>query len=180
MTDDAFRKLDESVVHRGYAFDTTVARYESPGGEEFTRDVVRHVGAVAVLPRHDDGTITVVRQYRAPIEAELIEIPAGLRDVDDEPPDQTAVRELAEEVGLVADRIEPMCHFHTAAGFSDEVVHIFEATGLRSVDNDRQGPEEEHMTVERHPLADLVDMVADGRITDAKTIIAVLMAARSS
>lgn len=180
MTADGFRRLDESVVHRGYAFEAAIARYEAPDGSEFTRDVIRHVGAVAVLPRHDDGTVTVVRQYRAPIEAELLEIPAGLRDVDGEPPAETAVRELAEEVGLVADRLQPMCAFHNAAGFSDEVVHIFEATGLRSVDADVQGPEEEHMTVERHPLADLVAMVEDGRITDAKTVIAVLMAARSA
>lgn len=180
MTGGGFRRLDESVVHRGYAFDATVARYEAPDGSEFTRDVIRHVGAVAVLPLHDDGTVTVVRQYRAPIEAELIEIPAGLRDVEDEPPAETAARELTEEVGLVADRIVPMCRFHNAAGFSDEVVHIFEATGLRSVESDVQGPEEEHMTVERHSIDELVAMIDDGAITDAKTIIAVLMAARSA
>lgn len=180
MTAGGFRWLDESIVHRGYAFEVTVARYEAPDGSEFTRDVVRHVGAVAVLPRHDDGTITVVRQYRAPIEAELIEIPAGLRDVADEPAEETAVRELAEEVGLVADRVEPLCRFHTAAGFSDEVVHIFEATGLRAIGSDVQGPEEEHMTVERHSIDDLVAMITDGTITDAKTIIAVLMVARST
>lgn len=180
MTADGFRRLDESVVHHGYAFDAAVARYAAPDGSEFTRDVIRHVGAVAVLPRHDDGTITVVRQYRAPIEAELLEIPAGLRDVDGEPPAQTAVRELAEEVGLVADHLRPMCAFHNAAGFSDEVVHIFEATGLRAVASDVQGPEEQHMTVERHRLDDLVAMIDAGTITDAKTIIAVLLAARSA
>lgn len=175
-----FRKLSENVVHRGYAFDAAVARYAAPDGSEFTRDVIRHVGAVAVLPLHADGTVTLVRQYRAPIETRLLEIPAGLRDVDEEPPEETAVRELAEEVGLIADRLEPLAKFHNAAGFSDEVVHIFVATGLRDVESDVQGPEEEDMTIERHPVEDLVAMVHAGAITDAKTIIAVLMVAGRS
>lgn len=182
MTADSpgFRKLAEEVVHRGYAFEAAVAHYEAPDGSSFSRDVIRHVGAVAVLPLHDDGTVTVVRQYRAPIETRLLEIPAGLRDVSDEPLEETARRELAEEVGLVADRIEPLTHFHNAAGFSDEVVHVFVATGLRSVESDVQGPEEEDMVVERHPLDDLVAMVRDGSITDAKTMIGVLLVAGRS
>ncbi len=178
IVDDAepgFRKLAEDVVHRGYAFDVAVAEYEAPDGTSFTRDVVRHVGAVAVLPLHDDGTVTLVRQYRAPIDQRLLEIPAGLRDVADEPAERTAQRELAEEVGLVADEIEFLCSFHNAAGFSDEVVQVFLGTGLRQVESDVQGPEEQDMTVERLPLGDLVAMVGDGRITDAKTIIGVLL-----
>ncbi len=175
-----FRKLDEEVVHRGYAFRAAVARYEAPDGSTFSRDIIRHVGAVAVLPLHDDGTVTVVRQYRAPIEDRLLEIPAGLRDVSDEPLEETARRELAEEVGLVADHVEPLTSFHNAAGFSDEVVHVFLGTGLHPVAADVQGPEEEDMVVERHPLADLVAMVHDGTITDAKTIIGVLLVASRS
>lgn len=171
----AFRKLAEDVVHRGYAFDVAVARYRAPDSSTFTRDIVRHVGAVAVVPLHDDGTVTLVRQYRAPIEQRLLEIPAGLRDVADEAPERTAARELAEEVGLVADDIEFLCRFHNAAGFSDEVVHVFLGTGLRQVESDVQGPEENDMTVERLSLVDLVAMVGDGRITDAKTIIGVLL-----
>lgn len=177
MTGSAFRKVDEDVVHRGYAFDATVARYVAPDGTEFTRDVIRHIGAVAVLPLHDDGTVTLVRQFRAPIEQRLLEIPAGLRDVDGEEPERTAVRELAEEVGLVADDLEFLCAFHNAAGFSDEVVHVYLGTGLHPVASDVQGPEEEDMVVERHPLTDLVAMIRRGEVTDAKTIIAVLLAA---
>lgn len=175
----AFVHLGEDVVHEGYAFDVSVARYRAPDGAEFARDVVRHVGAVAVLPLHDDGTVTLVRQYRAPIEQDLLEIPAGLRDVDDEPLETTAARELAEETGLAAERLSPLCSFHNAAGFSDEVVHVYLATGLRSVDTDLQGPEEQHMSIDRHDLDALVDMVVDGRITDAKTVIGVLLAART-
>lgn len=177
MTGPDFEHLGEDVVHEGYAFDTAVARYRAPDGSEFTRDVVRHIGAVGVLPLHEDGTVTLVRQYRAPIGARLLEIPAGLRDVDGEPTTRTAARELAEEVGLAAESIELLCTFHTAAGFSDEQVEIHLATGLRDVGADTQGPEEADMVVERHLISDLVAMVHDGRITDAKTIIGVLLVA---
>ncbi len=178
MAPSDFRHLGEDIVHRGYAMEVTVARYAAPDGSEFTRDVIRHRGAVAVLPLHDDGTVTVVRQYRAPIQTRLLEIPAGLRDVADEPLETTAARELAEEVGLAADRIESLGAFHNAAGFSDEMVHLFVGTGLHVVGSDVQGPEEQDMTIDRLPLSTLVEMVVDGRITDAKTIIAVLLTDR--
>ena len=173
-----FRHVGEDVVHRGYAIEVVVARYTAPDGHEFTRDVVRHPGAVAVLPLHDDGTVTVVRQYRAPIDAELTEIPAGIRDVRGEDLRLTAERELVEEVGLTADHYEHLGGFHVAAGLTDESVHLFLATGLTHVGADTQGPEEEAMTIDRLPLADLVTMIERGEITDAKTIISVLLVAR--
>ncbi len=177
MTDPNFRLLHEDVVHRGHAVDVAVGRFVGADGHEFSRDIVHHPGAVGVLPLHDDGTVTVVRQFRAPIGAELIEIPAGLRDVEGEPPEVTAARELAEEVGLRADSMAFLCTFHNSAGHSDEVVHVYVASGLHEVDHDRQGPEEQAMRVERHPLDDLVAMVRSGAITDAKTMIAVLLVA---
>jgi 8-oxo-dGTP pyrophosphatase MutT (NUDIX family) len=172
-----FRRTGEEIVHRGYAIEVVVARYEAPDGHEFTRDVVRHPGAVAVLPLHDDGSVTMVRQYRAPIEEELLEIPAGLRDVEGEDLLVTAERELAEEVGLSATTFERLGEFHVAAGITDELVHLYLATGLGEVDADNQGPEEEAMTVERHPLDDVVAMIERGEVTDAKTIISVLLVA---
>ena len=177
MSGGTFRRTGEEIVHRGYAIEVVVARYQAPDGHEFTRDVVRHPGAVAVLPLHDDGSVTMVRQYRAPIEAELLEIPAGLRDVDGEDLLATAERELAEEVGLSATSFERLGAFHVAAGITDEVVHLYLATGLAHVDADNQGPEEEAMTVERHPLGDVVAMIERGDVTDAKTIISVLLVA---
>lgn len=177
MTTPTFRHLDDEVVHRGHIIDVAVARFAAADGQEFTRDVVRHPGAVAVLPLHDDGTVTLVRQYRGPIDAHLLEIPAGIRDVSGEDPRTTAVRELAEEVGLAADHLEHLCSFHTAAGNTDEEVHLYRATGLRDCDSEAQGPEEQAMTIERLPLGDAVAMVRDGGITDAKTIIAALLTA---
>lgn len=169
-----FRLISEESVHRGYAVEMVVATFEAPDGHRFTRDVVRHPGAVGVVPLHDDGTVTLVRQYRAPIDGELLEIPAGLRDVAGEPLEETAARELAEEVGLAAARLELLGSFHNAAGHSDEQVFLFLATGLTPVGNDLQGPEEQAMVVERYPLAEVRAMIDDGRITDAKTIVAIL------
>lgn len=175
--DTGFALLGERVVHEGYALDVTVGEFSAPDGSTFTRDIVRHRGAVAVLPLHDDGTVTIVRQYRPALEAELLEIPAGIRDVEGEDPAATAARELAEEAGLSAERMDHLISFHNAPGYADEVIHIYLATGLHEVPIDSQGPEEEAMTVERHHLEVLVDMIRSGTVTDAKTVIALLLVA---
>lgn len=171
----SFRPVGEETVHEGHIIRVVVATFEGPDGDTFQRDVIRHPGAVAVLPLHDDGTVTLVRQYRAPIDAELLEIPAGVRDVEDEPTEVTAARELAEEAGLEADTLEHLVSFHNAPGMSDEVVEVYLATGLHEIDSSAQGPEEEAMSMERHHLDDLAAMIADGRLTDAKTVIAVAL-----
>lgn len=173
-----FRHLGDDVAYHGYAMDVVVARFAAPDGSEFTRDVIRHVGAVAALPLHDDGTVTLVRQYRGALDREVLEIPAGLRDISDEPLEVTAARELAEEVGLEAASIEPLCAFHNAVGLSDEEVHIFLATGLTPVPAAADGVEEQHMEILRVPLDRLIAMIAAGEVTDAKTIIGALVAAQ--
>lgn len=166
-----FTKVSEQEVHRGFRFTVNVARFRSAGGEEFDRDVVRHPGAVAVVPLHDDGTVTLVSQFRAALDGDLIELPAGLRDVEGEPDDETARRELAEEVGLAAGTLHHLVTFHNSPGFCDETVAVFLATELTEVGDDRQGIEEEAMTVLRLPLSEALAMTRDGRITDSKTII---------
>lgn len=171
----SFRLRDEETVYDGHVMRVVIGTFEGPDGDTFTRDVIRHPGAVAVLPLHADGTVTLVRQYRAPLDAHVLEIPAGIRDVEGEPTAETAARELAEEVGLAAEQLEHLVAFHNAPGMSDEVVDVYLATGLRAVDAAAQGPEEEAMTIERHHLDDLAAMVADGRLTDAKTVIAVAL-----
>ena len=105
-------------------------------------------------------------------------MPAGLRDVDGEPPEVTARRELVEEAGLQAERVEHLVTFHNSPGFTDEAVVLYVATGLSPVPDDRQGIEEQHMAVERVPLGTALAMVDDGRITDAKTVIGLQAVAR--
>lgn len=173
-----FLVRDEETVWSGRVIRAAVVQVEGPNGESHTRDVVHHPGAVAVVPLHEDGTVTMVHQYRAALDKGVWEIPAGLRDVDGEPPEETARRELAEEVGLAAGTLEHLTRFHNSPGCSDEAVEIFLATNLSPVPDDRQGAEEQHMVVERLPATEARAMVSQGRITDAKTIIGLLSLVR--
>ena len=169
-----FRIATERPAWSGRRISVAVADVEGPGGERHEREVVHHPGAVGVAPLHDDGTVTLVRQYRAALDDDVWEIPAGLRDVEDEPTDETARRELVEEAGLAPGTLEHLVTFHNSPGFSDEAVVVYAATGLTEVPDDRQGAEEQHMVVRRVPLDEALAMVDDGRITDAKTVIALL------
>jgi 8-oxo-dGTP pyrophosphatase MutT (NUDIX family) len=177
-TGTPFRIAGERAAWEGRRISVGVVEVAGPGGERHEREVVHHPGAVGIAPVHADGTVTLVRQYRAALDTEMWEIPAGLRDVSGEPPEVTAHRELAEEVGLAADRLEHLTTFRNSPGFSDEAVVVFAATGLTEVPDDRQGPEEEHMVVTRVPLPEALAMVDDGRITDAKTVVALLLLGR--
>jgi 8-oxo-dGTP pyrophosphatase MutT (NUDIX family) len=173
--DPGFRRLDERVVHRGHVITTVVAQFVSPTGDEFERDVVRHPGAVSVVPV-DGDEVVLVRQYRAAIDRLLLEIPAGKRDVDDEPLEETAHRELVEEIGMRADKLEKLAEFFNSPGFCDEHSHVFLATGLQPAEVSAQGIEEEHMTIERVALDDVPRLIADAEIVDAKTIIGLCLA----
>jgi ADP-ribose pyrophosphatase len=171
-----FRRLGEQVVHHGQRITVAVGEFAAPDGSTFVRDVVHHPGAVAVVPLHDDGTVTLVRQYRAALDLEMWEIPAGLRDVEGEPPALTAARELTEEAGLAAAAVDRLVSFHNSPGFCDEEITVFLATGLSEVASDLQGIEEQHLEVRRLPLADALAMVHAGAITDAKTVVGLLLA----
>jgi ADP-ribose pyrophosphatase len=173
----AFTKVGEVELVRSHVFRVVRSRFTDAEGDEFERMIVHHPGAVAVVPLHDDGSVSLVRQYRAALEGELLELPAGTRDVPDEDERLTAARELAEEAGLAADHLEHLTTFHNAPGMSDETIAVFLARGLHEVPHDRQSVEEHAMTVERVPLDVLLQMVADGALTDAKTIIGLTLAA---
>lgn len=171
-----FQPLGEEIVHSGPVFDVAIAQVKGPGGEVLVREVVRHPGAVMVVPVLDDGNAVLVRQYRAAIDTHLLEIPAGKRDIEDEPPELAAARELREEVGLEAGSLTLLSAFYNTPGFSDEHSYCFLGTACIEVDDSRQGVEEEHMTLERVPLADVPAMVAAGALIDAKSIIGLLLA----
>lgn len=173
-----FRQVGERTEYGGHIISLTIGTFEGPDGSTFERELVRHPGAVSVVPLHDDLTVVLVRQYRAAIDAELLEIPAGKRDIADEPLEVTANRELAEEVGLRAKTLSELCTFHNSIGFSDELSHVFLGTDLETAELDLQGIEEEHMEIVRLPLADALDLVATAEITDAKTVLGLLSTAR--
>jgi ADP-ribose pyrophosphatase len=171
-----FERLDEELVHRGHVIELHRCRFRAPDGSVIERDVVRHPGAVSVVAVDDEGSVVLVRQFRAPLDREMLEIPAGKRDVPGEPLGDTARRELVEEVGLAAEHLEPLVTFHNSVGFSDEESHVFLATGLSEVGHDRDGPEEQHMEVVRVPLTATPELIARGDITDAKTVIGLMVA----
>lgn len=173
----SFRKHGEELAWRGHLVTVAVGEFEAPSGERFHREVVHHPGAVAVVPVIEEGTaVLLVRQYRAAVDGELLELPAGKRDVDGEDPAVTAGRELEEEVGMRAGRLEPLAWFHTSPGFTDEHVVVFLGLDLEPVAQNLQGLEEQHLTVERVALDDVPGLVADGAIADAKTIIGLCLA----
>jgi 8-oxo-dGTP pyrophosphatase MutT (NUDIX family) len=178
----AFRHLGDRLVHQGYIWHVAVGTFEAPDGERFERDIVRSPGAVGVVPVLFDSAgspvVVFVRQYRAPFDRYVLEIPAGMRDVPDEPPEVTAGRELIEEVGLSPGRLDYLTHFYTSAGMTDSVLHLYLATELAPVARDVHGPEETHMDVVQLPLAEAVEMVVRGEIHDAKTVIGLLLVDR--
>jgi 8-oxo-dGTP pyrophosphatase MutT (NUDIX family) len=165
-----FKRLGEAEHYRGPLISVATGTFEAPDGSTFERDIVHHPGAVSVVPV-DGDEVVLVRQYRAAIDDALLEIPAGKRDKEGEDPETVARRELVEEVGLEAATIELLAEFYNSPGFCDEHSFVFAATDLEPCDTDLQGVEEQHMTIERVPLADVPGLIATGAIRDAKTII---------
>ncbi|WDZ82401.1 NUDIX domain-containing protein [Micromonospora cathayae] len=153
-----------------------------PGGGTAVRDVVRHVGAVAVVALDDAGRVVLVRQYRHPVGGYLWELPAGLMDVDGENLAEAARRELAEEADLTAGRVDVLVDLHSSPGFSSELVRIFLARELTEVPagqrHDRHD-EEADMQVVRVDLDDAVARVLAGEITNASCVAGLLAAVRA-
>jgi ADP-ribose pyrophosphatase len=173
---NGFSRIAEDEVLGTWLFTVGRATCADPDGGQFERYIVHHPGAVAVVPVDDDGWVTLVRQLRPAVWDDVLEIPAGTRDVDGEDLDETARRELAEEAGWQADRLQRLVSTYNSPGFSDQVTTIFLATKLTPCATDRRGEEERWMTVERVHLTDVDSLVAGGRIMDQTTLLGLYMA----
>jgi ADP-ribose pyrophosphatase len=171
-----FRRVSEEELLRAWLFSVDRFHLVDPAGNPFDRFVIRHPGAVTVVPVHDDGTVSLVRQYRAAVDAMVLEIPAGTRDKDDESPEATARRELAEEAGLEATTWERLIGTWNTPGVSDQHTTIFMATGLSPCPTSPDGVEEGYMSVETIHLRDVDALVADGELKDETTVLGLLMA----
>lgn len=170
----AERVIASERVYRGKLLTFRVDRVALPSGRETTREVVEHPGAVAIVPLLDDGRVALVRQYRHAVGRALLEIPAGTRDHPGESAEAAAARELEEETGYRAARLVPLATFYTAPGFATEEMHLFLATGLT---RGAQGQmEDEDITVELVPLADVPALLARGDLADAKSLVGLLLA----
>jgi 8-oxo-dGTP pyrophosphatase MutT (NUDIX family) len=171
-----FRHVGDQLIHRGFIVSTVKATFIDPNGDPFERDVIRHPGAVAVVPMTDAASVLLVHQFRPAVNRWLFEVPAGTCDVEDEPLETTAHRELAEELGRAAGRLQLLTQCLNTPGFCDEVTTVFMATDLHPVPTNRQGLEEGFMTIEEMPLSRFDDLVEDGTIVDAVTILGVGLA----
>lgn len=141
-----FRVDRTEVVFRSHVF-TVERRTVRHDGSTFERDVAVHPGAVAVVAINERGEVGFIRQYRATFDRELWEIPAGTLDVAGESPLDAAQRELREEMGCEASEWRLLGRFMNSPGWTDQVMHIFEARGLRQLDRDPEGPEETDASV---------------------------------
>lgn len=177
-----FRRVDEALVHQGHIWHLSTASFESPDGELFTRDIVRSPGAVGVVPIWMDSEgvacVVLIRQYRPAYDDVIIEIPAGMRDVPGEPAEETARRELIEEVGFAAGELVHLTDLYPSPGMTDAVTTIYLAQNLRETHRDVHGPEERHMEVLQVPLAQAVSWIESGLVRDAKTVVGLLMVER--
>ena len=144
-------------------------------GKTYVREVVRHPGGAAVVAYFEDGTVALVSQYRHPTVRYLLELPAGKLDPG-ERPEETAAREMEEELGVVAGRLEQLTEFYTTPGFCAEKLWVFLATDLS--ETARRCEDDEIIEVVRLPFARALEMIASREIEDAKTIIGLLLAAR--
>jgi 8-oxo-dGTP pyrophosphatase MutT (NUDIX family) len=171
-----FRRVSEEELLRAWLFRVDRLQLVDPAGTPFERVVIRHPGAVTVVPFHDDGTVTLVRQYRAAVDALVLELPAGTRDKDGEAPEATARRELVEEAGLEAAHWELLIGTWNTPGVSDQHTLIYLATGLSAVPTRPDGVEEGFMTVETIHLGDVDGLVADGTLKDETTVLGLYLA----
>jgi ADP-ribose pyrophosphatase len=169
--------LSTEVLASGQVFDVERVRFAVAGGDAFTREIVRHPGAVAVLA-FDGHEVVLVRQWRAPFRARHLEIPAGTRDAVDEDPAGTALRELEEEAGIRAGRLEHLCTVWNSPGWTNQTTAIYLATDLTPVPRRPAGPEEEAMEVLRVTLDEAVASLQGPGAVDASTAVAILALAR--
>ncbi|HKS45473.1 MAG TPA: NUDIX hydrolase [Amycolatopsis sp.] len=172
-----FSVVSTEDVHIGRVVGMRVDDVVMPGGSVARREVVEHLGAVAIAAVDDDGAVTLIHQYRHPLRRRLWELPAGLLDVDGEEPVETARRELLEEAGLTATRWDVLVDVAASPGFTDEVVRVFLARGLARVDRTPPASDEEaDLVVHRVPLPEAVRMALAGELVNGSTVAGVLAA----
>ena len=162
-------------IYDGRVVNLRVDTVRLPNGKESKREIVEHSGAVAIVPMRDKETVVLIRQWRSPAGKVLLEIPAGGMEPN-ETPETCAARELAEEIGLVPDRLIPLYSCYLAPGYSTEIIHGFLALDLREAPEDPD--EDEFVEQVAMPLDEALAAILSGEIEDAKTIAGLTLAAR--
>ena len=178
---DEQKKLSETKISSEEIFDGLVLHVvrdtvKLPNGHSSIREVIRHIGAVCVIPVTENNEVIVERQYRYPLDRVILEIPAGKLDAPDEDRLSAIQRELREETGYTADEWTVIGDFHPAPAYSDEYITMYLARGLHKGQQDLDA--DEFLDIYTIPLKDLVEDVMSGKISDAKTQVCILKAAR--
>ncbi len=167
--------VERRGIYKGRVVDLSVERVRLPNGNVCELELIRHPGAAAVVPVDGAGDVLLVRQYRHATGGYVLEVPAGKLDPG-EAPETCALREVEEETGHRAGELAPLGWIYTTPGFTDEKIWLYLATGLAPTRQDLQ--HDEVLTVERMPLAEAVARAEAGDIVDAKSVCALLRAAR--
>ena len=158
-------------IYKGRLVDLSLETVRLPNGATVEMELIHHPGAAAIVPVKDDGTVFLIRQYRHAVGGYILEIPAGKLNPGEDPRD-CAARELEEEIGFRAATLEPVIAFFTTPGFTDEIIHIYRATGLtpgtQNLDHD------EVLDVIELPLERAIAQIQEGTIRDGKTIVGLL------
>lgn len=166
------KTIASEPIYQGKVFDIRVDSILE-GDIEYKREIVVHKGSAVIIPVFEDGTVALVRQYRHAAGQQLLEICAGTLN-EGEDPELGAIRELEEEIGVTASKIEKLTEFYVSPGFLTERMHVFLATGLTEVGQKLE--EDELLTIERHSFSALLEMIRNGEIEDAKTMVSIMLA----
>ena len=168
-----FKTLLSEKMYQGRAFDVRRDEVEPPNGKTSKLDIVEHVGAVTILPIDADDNIWFVRQYRHPAGIEILELPAGTLEPNEDPL-ACAQREIQEEIGMAAGKLEKIGEFFLAPGYSTEYMYLYLATDLSS--SALPQDEDEFLAVEKYPVNQVLEMAQTGQIQDAKSMAAFFLA----
>jgi ADP-ribose pyrophosphatase len=166
-------KIKSERVYDGVLLHVNKDTVKLPNGKQATREWIRHPGASAVIPLLPNGNIILVRQYRYPMQKITLEIPAGKLDAPDEDPLDCAMRELKEETGYTAGKIEKLTMIATTVGFCNECIHLYAAEDL--IPGEPCPDDDEFIHMVSVPLLEAEQMITDGRIYDAKSVTAILL-----
>jgi ADP-ribose pyrophosphatase len=168
-----FELIRSEMLLQGRAFKVKRDYLKTPKGDETKLEIIEHGGSVVVVPIDNDGNLLLVRQYRHAAEQDLLELPAGTRD-EDEPFEECAAREIREETGMEAGKLQKVGDFYLAPGYSTEFMTVFLATGLSH--NPLEADFDEFLQVEKIPLKKAVELFQSGEVLDAKSLAAWLLA----
>lgn len=169
---ETYERIGRELIHKGAIIDYYQDTIKIPNGNIAKWDYIKHKGAAAVVAVKDDGKLLMVRQYRNALDRETLEIPAGGLNSVDEPTDIAAARELEEEAGYTAGKLELLISIRTTVAFCDEKIDIYVATDLKR--SKQHLDEDEYLDVEAYSIEELVQMIYDCKIQDGKTVAALL------